>query len=158
MKKVSGTLKLDLAQYRDMQAFSMFASDLDPATRRQLARGERLMELLKQPQYSPYPVEEQVVSIWAGSKGHLDEVPVSDVLRFEQEFIDHLRRKDLVLPAIADTGKIEDDTLEVLTREIEDFKKGFQHSGSDGVAAGTEEHQAIDSGDVAQEQITKQKR
>ncbi|MFP3339365.1 F0F1 ATP synthase subunit alpha, partial [Micrococcus sp. SIMBA_131] len=91
------TLKLELAKYRDQQAFSMFASELHPATRRQLARGERLMELLKQPQSSPYPVEEQVVSIWAGSKGHLDEVPVQDVLRFEREFIDHLRRHTSVL-------------------------------------------------------------
>src|SRR5699024_7397531 len=78
MKKVSGTLRIDLAQYRDMEAFSMFASDLDASTRRQLDRGARLMELLKQPQYTPYPVEEQVVSIWAGSRGHMDEIPVSD--------------------------------------------------------------------------------
>ena len=158
MKKVSGTLKLDLAQYRDQQAFSMFASDLDPATRRQLARGERLMELLKQPQYSPYPVEEQVVSIWAGSKGHLDEVPVQDVLRFEREFIDHLRRHTSVLTDIASTGKLEDDTLEVLTSEIEEFKKNFEPSGDDGVPVGNEGHQAIDKDQVAQEQITKQKR
>ncbi len=158
MKKVSGTLKLDLAQYRDQQAFSMFASDLDPATRRQLARGERLMELLKQPQYSPYPVEEQVVSIWAGSKGHLDEVPVEDVLRFEREFIDHLRRKDVALAAIGSTGKLEDDTVAALEREIEAFKKGFQGAGHDGVAAGHEEHRAIGQDQVAQEQITKQKR
>ena len=158
MKKVSGTLKLDLAQYRDQQAFSMFASDLDPATRRQLARGERLMELLKQPQYSPYPVEEQVVSIWAGSKGHLDEVPVEDVLRFEREFIDHLRRKDVALAAIGSTGKLEDDTVAALEREIEEFKKGFQGSGHDGVAPGHEEHRAIGQDQVAQEQITKQKR
>src|SRR5699024_11716817 len=72
MKNVSGTLRIDLAQYRDMEAFSMFASDLDASTRRQLDRGARLMELLKQPQYTPYPVEEQVVSIWAGSRGHMD--------------------------------------------------------------------------------------
>ena len=156
MKKVSGTLKLDLAQYRDQQAFSMFASDLDPATRRQLARGERLMELLKQPQYSPYPVEEQVVSIWAGSKGHLDEVPVEDVLRFEREFLDHLRRRDTVLGDIAATGKLEDATLSSLEAEIADFKKGFQVSGH-GVAD-NEKHAAIGQDQVAQEQITKQKR
>src|SRR5699024_11926429 len=77
MTKVSGTLRIDLAQYRDLEAFSMFASDLDASTRRQLDRGARLMELLKQPQYTPYPVEEQVVSIWAGSRGHMDEIPVS---------------------------------------------------------------------------------
>jgi len=93
IKKVSGTLKLELAQYRSLEAFAMFASDLDAASRRQLARGARLTELLKQPQYTPYPVEDQTVSIWAGTNGHLDEVPVPDVLRFEQEFLDHLRRK-----------------------------------------------------------------
>ena len=158
MKKVSGTLKLDLAQYRDQQAFSMFASDLDPATRRQLARGERLMELLKQPQYSPYPVEEQVVSIWAGSKGHLDEVPVQDVLRFEREFIDHLRRHTSVLTDIASTGKLEDGTVSALESAVAEFSKGFQSSEDGGVQAGHEEHRAIEQDQVAQEQITKQKR
>src|SRR5690554_1788803 len=93
MKKVSGTLKIDLAQYRSLESFAMFASDLDAASRRQLARGERLMELLKQPQYTPYPVEEQVVSVWAGTKGKLDKIEVADVLRFERELLDHLRRK-----------------------------------------------------------------
>ncbi|MFB2571127.1 MULTISPECIES: F0F1 ATP synthase subunit alpha [Micrococcus] len=159
MKKVSGTLKLDLAQYRDMQAFAMFASDLDPATRRQLQRGERLMELLKQPQYSPYPVEDQVVSIWAGSKGHLDEVPVEDVLRFEREFIDHLRRKNVVLGPIAETGKLEDSTLEAMETEIEEFKKGFFGEGDNQlVAAGHEEHDPLADEKVTQEKIVKQKR
>ena len=91
MKNVSGSLKLELAQFRDMQAFAMFASDLDATTRRQLDRGGRLVELLRQPQYSPYPVEEQVVSVWAGLQGLLDEVPVDDVLRFERELLDYLR-------------------------------------------------------------------
>ena len=90
IKKVSGTLKLELAQYRSLEAFAMFASDLDAASRRQLARGARLTELLKQPQYSPYPVEEQVVSIWAGTNGKLDAIPVEDVLRFERELLDYL--------------------------------------------------------------------
>ena len=91
MKNVAGSLKLELAQFRDMQAFAMFASDLDATTRRQLDRGGRLVELLRQPQYSPYPVEEQVVSVWAGIQGLMDEVPVDDVLRFERELLDHLR-------------------------------------------------------------------
>ncbi len=91
MKNVAGSLKLELAQFRDMQAFAMFASDLDATTRRQLDRGGRLVELLRQPQYSPYPVEEQVVSVWAGLQGLMDEVPVDDVLRFERELLDHLR-------------------------------------------------------------------
>ncbi len=159
MKKVSGTLKLDLAQYRDQQAFAMFASDLDPATRRQLARGERLTELLKQPQYNPYPVEEQVVSIWAGANGHLDEVPVEDVLRFEREFLDHLRHKDLVLASIRETGKLEDSALETLKAEVESFKKGFFGEGdSQLVAAGHEEHDPLAADAVTQEKIVKQKR
>ncbi|MFC7402746.1 F0F1 ATP synthase subunit alpha [Citricoccus sp. GCM10030269] len=159
MKKVSGTLKLDLAQYRDQQAFAMFASDLDPATRRQLARGERLTELLKQPQYTPYPVEEQVVSIWAGANGHLDEVPVEDVLRFEREFLDHLRHKNLVLGPIRESGKIEDSTLEALKTEVEAFKKGFFGEGDNKlVAAGHEEHDPLAADQVTQEKIVKQKR
>ncbi|MGD6978083.1 MULTISPECIES: F0F1 ATP synthase subunit alpha [Citricoccus] len=159
MKKVSGTLKLDLAQYRDQQAFAMFASDLDPATRRQLARGERLTELLKQPQYNPYPVEEQVVSIWAGANGHLDEVPVEDVLRFEREFLDHLRHKDLVLASIRETGKLEDSALETLKAEVESFKKGFSGEGdSQLVAAGHEEYDPLAADAVTQEKIVKQKR
>ena len=91
MKSVAGSLKLELAQFRDMQAFAMFASDLDATTRRQLDRGSRLTELLRQPQYSPYPVEEQVVSVWAGLQGLIDEVPVNDVLRFEREMLDYIR-------------------------------------------------------------------
>ena len=97
MKNVSGSLKINLAQYRDMQAFAMFASDLDATSRRQLDRGARLVELLRQPQYTPYPVEEQVVSVWAGINGQLDEVPVDDVLRFEQELLDYLRHNGDVL-------------------------------------------------------------
>src|SRR5690625_7045290 len=117
MKKVSGTLKLDLAQYRSLEAFAMFASDLDAASRAQLTRGARLMELLKQGQYDPYPVEDQVVSIWAGTKGHLDDVPLEDVLRFESELIDHVRRNTDVLATIADTGqRSEEHTSELQSR------------------------------------------
>src|SRR6476619_38058 len=92
MKKATGSLKIDLAQFRAMEAFAMFASDLDPASRAQLAKGARLVELLKQPQYSPFTVPEQVVSVWAGLQGLIDEVPVDDVLRFERELLDYLRR------------------------------------------------------------------
>ena len=105
MKKVSGTLKLELAQYRSMEAFAMFASDLDDATKAQLTRGSRLTELLRQPQYTPYAVEEQVVSIWAGTSGHLDDIEISDVLRFEEGFIEYLRHKTSVLTDIASSGK-----------------------------------------------------
>ena len=158
MKKVSGTLRIDLAQYRDQQAFSMFASDLDASTRRQLDRGARLMELLKQPQYSPMPVEEQVVSIWSGSRGHLDDVPVADVLRFEEEFLQHLRLNNIALPDILESGVIHDEVEEALVREVTNFKKSFLAEGKDGIQPGNEEHDAIDEDAVEQEQIVRQKR
>ncbi|WP_271394405.1 F0F1 ATP synthase subunit alpha [Neomicrococcus lactis] len=159
MKKVSGTLKLDLAQYRDMQAFAMFASDLDAASRQQLTRGARLMELLKQGQYQPFPVEDQVVSVWAGTNGYLDDVPVEDVTRFEREFLEHLKHRSDVLNTIAQTKQLEDSTVDALKANIEDFKKGFFGEGDNHlVGAGHEEHQAIDAESVGQEQIVRQKR
>ena len=108
MKQVAGTLKLTLAQYRSMQAFAMFASDLDAATRAQLTRGERLMELLKQPQFTPYPVEEQVASVWTGTNGYLDDLDVADVLPFERALLDHLRRSIPVLDSIRTTDQLSD--------------------------------------------------
>jgi F-type H+-transporting ATPase subunit alpha len=157
MKNVSGSLKINLAQYRDMQAFAMFASDLDATSRRQLDRGSRLVELLRQPQYSPYPVEEQVVSVWAGINGLLDEVPVDDILRFEQELLDHLRHHGSVLQNIRETKNFDDDTAEALRGQIAEFKKGFQTS-SGKLLAGREEHEALDQDEVEQEQIVRQKR
>lgn len=159
MKKVSGTLRIDLAQYRDMEAFSMFASDLDASTRRQLDRGARLMELLKQPQYTPYPVEDQVVSIWAGSRGHLDDIPVTDVLRFEDEFLQHLRLNNIALPDIAETGLLNEDVEEVLVQEVESFKKAYLAQGADSnIQPGHEEFDALDGDAVEQEKIVRQKR
>ncbi|MDQ0673374.1 F-type H+-transporting ATPase subunit alpha [Pseudarthrobacter siccitolerans] len=159
MKKVSGTLKLDLAQYRDMQAFAMFASDLDAASRQQLTRGARLMELLKQGQYSPFPVENQVVSIWAGTNGYLDDVPVEDVSRFESEFLEHLAHKSSILTTLAQTNVLDDDTAAALKSAVVAFKKGFFGEGDNHlVGAGHEEHDAISEGDVDQEKIVKQKR
>ena len=114
MKSVAGSLKLELAQFRDMQAFAMFASDLDATTRRQLDRGSRLTELLRQPQYSPYPVEEQVVSVWAGLQGLIDEVPVNDVLRFEREMLDYIRHHSDSLANIKESKVFDDDTAEAL--------------------------------------------
>ena len=157
MKNVSGVLKLDLAQYRAMQAFAMFASDLDATTRRQLARGERLTELLRQPQYSPYPVEEQTVSIWAGTTGKLDEVPVDDVLRFEREFLESLRREGGVLDSIRETGKFDDDQRQAVEKALDEFKQGFQTSDGK-LLAGREEVEALDEESVEQEQIVRQKR
>ena len=154
MKKVSGTLKLDLAQYRAMEAFAMFASDLDDASKAQLTRGARLTELLRQPQYTPYAVEEQVVSIWAGTNGYLDDLEVSDVLRFEAEFIDYLRHRTSVLSDIAASGKLEDETLDAVKAAVADFKKGFRSEGTSHlVDAGHEEHKAAQDRDITQETI-----
>ena len=159
MKKVSGTLKLELAQYRDMQAFAMFASDLDAASRQQLTRGARLMELLKQGQYAPFPVEDQVVSIWAGTNGFLDDVPVEDVRRFETEFLDHVRHSSKVMTVLAETNKLEDSTVDELKTLITNFKQGFFGEGDNRmVAAGHEEASALDEDAVDQEKIVKQKR
>ncbi len=129
MKKVAGTLRLSLSQYRDLEAFAAFASDLDAASRAQLDRGSRLVELLKQPQYRPFPVEEQVVSIWAGTGGYLDDVPIEDVRRFEADFLDHLRRRQPgILQAIRETLDLPEETVTALKDAIEDFRKGFETS------------------------------
>ncbi|PXA70908.1 F0F1 ATP synthase subunit alpha [Cryobacterium arcticum] len=159
IKKVSGTLKLELAQYRSLEAFSMFASDLDPASRRQLARGARLTELLKQPQYSPYPVEDQVVSIWAGTNGKLDEVPLEDILRFERELLDYLGRNTGILTTLRETNVLSDDTVAELTTAVDTFKREFQTGEGKALASvGREEFVATKAEDVNQEKIVKHKR
>jgi F-type H+-transporting ATPase subunit alpha len=159
IKKVSGTLKLELAQYRSLEAFAMFASDLDAASRRQLARGARLTELLRQPQYSPYPVEEQVVSIWAGTNGHLDEVPVPDVLRFERELLDSLKRGTKILDKLRDTNVLDDDTVAELEKAVEKFKKEFQTGdGRTLDGPGSEQFDEIPLDDINQEKIVKSRR
>jgi F-type H+-transporting ATPase subunit alpha len=117
------------------------------------------MELLKQGQYSPFPVENQVVSIWAGTQGYLDDVPVEDISRFESEFLDHLKHKSSILTTLAQTNVLGDDTVEALKTAIVDFKKGFFGEGdSQLVGAGHEEHEAISEGQVDQEKIVRQKR
>ncbi|WIY83820.1 F0F1 ATP synthase subunit alpha [Propionimicrobium sp. PCR01-08-3] len=156
MKKVSGTLKISLAQYRDMQAFAMFASDLDDASKRQLERGARLMELLRQPQYSPMPMEEQVVTIWAGTTGQLDNVPVEDVQRFASDFVDQLRHNSTLLTTIADTGVMGDDELASASAEIASFKKTFRTAS--GALLGEGEADEVTDSDIEQQQIVKQKR
>jgi F-type H+/Na+-transporting ATPase subunit alpha len=155
MKQVSGTLKLDLAQYRSLEAFAMFASDLDATSRAQLTRGARLMELLKQPQYSPYPVENQVASVWAGTKGRLDDVPLADVKRFETELLDHLRRNTAVLTTIAETGKLSDEVEEQLAAAIDDFRNGFLKGDGTPLVGAEEPEQETP---VEQEQIVRQKK
>ncbi|MDY6076148.1 F0F1 ATP synthase subunit alpha [Mobiluncus sp.] len=125
MKKVAGTLKLTLAQYRSMAAFAMLASDLDATTRRQLTRGERLMELLKQPQYTPYPVEEQVCSIWAGTNGYLDDIPTDKVLQFEKDWLDYLRNEGTILNEIKEKGAWPDELVARLETAVKDFRKSY---------------------------------
>jgi F-type H+-transporting ATPase subunit alpha len=159
MKTVSGSLRVDLAQFRALEAFAMFASDLDAASRAQLARGERLVELLKQPQYTPYPMEDQAVAIWLGTSGELDAVPVADVRRFEQELLDHLRRNTKVLETIRETKVFGGDTEQALREALRDFKLGFQTGeGKALVVAGKESAEALDEAEVEQEQIVRQKR
>lgn len=156
MKKVSGTLKLELAQYRSLEAFALFASDLDAASKAQLTRGARLMELLKQGQYSPYPMEDQVVSVWTGTKGKLDDVPIEDVLRFESELLDYLRRNTDVLPTIASTGKFEKETEKALDAGVDAFRNLFIKG--DGEALVEAEPEEDGSAVVEQEKIVRQKK
>ncbi len=158
MKTVTGSLKVDLAQFRAMEAFAMFASDLDAASRQQLERGQRLMALLKQPAYSPYPLEEMTVSLWLGTSGRLDKVPTDDVLRFENEFLDYLRRShEGVLAGIRDSLKFEDDTESAVTEAYDSFLDQFETSEGGSVKVGHEpEAEALEDED--QEQIVKQKR
>jgi F-type H+-transporting ATPase subunit alpha len=155
MKTVSGSLRVDLAQFRDLEAFAAFASDLDDASKAQLARGQRMVELLKQGQYSPYPVEDQVVSIWAGTSGELDEVPVEDVRRFETEFLTWLKgSKAEILVSIASTQKVTDETVELLRDAISEFKDSFEKADGQ-LLRGDVAVKALDKDEVAQETITR---
>ncbi len=160
MRKVSGSLRVDLAQYRALEAFAMFASDLDPASRAQLARGSRLVELLKQRQYTPYPMEEQVISIFAGTSGLIDDLPVEDVRRFESELLEHLRREGDILATIRETREFGEDTEKSVRAAIEEFKRNFVGGGSSSpsVAPGHESAEPMDAEDVDQERIVRQKR
>ena len=154
MKGVAGTLKIGLAQYRDMQAFAMFASDLDAASRRQLDRGARLTELLRQPQYTPYPVEDQVVSVWAGNNGYFDSIPVKDVLRFEHELLDHLHRNTAIPQTIRETQVFDEDTQKAVVAEIDKVKAGFASSGDDKLVEGEDTHaKPLEDGVAKNEQI-----
>ncbi len=126
MKKVSGSIKLELAQYREMAAFAQFASDLDASTQRLLARGARLTEILKQGQFQPYPVEEQVVAIFAGVNGYADGVEVTDVTRFEESLMDDIRANGTdILGEIRDSKDLSDETVEKLKAFLDKFTKAF---------------------------------
>jgi F-type H+-transporting ATPase subunit alpha len=129
MKKVAGRLRLDLAQFRELEAFAAFGSDLDAASKSQLERGSRLVELLKQAQYAPFPMEEAVVSVWSGTTGKLDDVPLEDVRRFEREFLDYLKRDHAgVLDTIRNTTDLSDDSVNLLSGAIATFKTQFMTS------------------------------
>ena len=154
MKSVAGNLRLNLSQYRDLEAFAAFASDLDAASRAQLDRGARLVELLKQPQYSPFPVEEQVVSIWAGANGYLDDVPVEDVSRFETDFLDYLRRSHAgILQTIRESLALAEDTVTALKDAVAEFRKGFETSSGELLRGEDEESEPLES--EGQETITR---
>ena len=155
MKKVSGSLRLDLAQYRELEAFSAFASDLDAASKAQLDRGARLVELLKQGQYAPVPVEEQIVVIYLGSEGYMDSVPVGDVRRFEKELLEHLRRSDDdVLGEVRSTKVLSDDNIERLVRQVNRFKSDFTASDGSSVVVNEAEAQTMDASELGQEQVS----
>ncbi|MFI5049977.1 MAG: F0F1 ATP synthase subunit alpha [Gaiellales bacterium] len=126
MRKVAGRLRLELASYRSLEAFAQFASELDAATQQQLRRGQRLVATLNQPQYAPWPVEEQVAAIWVATNGYLDKLEVNEVPRFHTELVDYLRAEGTVLKAIRESGDLSDDTTAALKSNVETFAEGFQ--------------------------------
>jgi F-type H+-transporting ATPase subunit alpha len=136
MRKVAGRLRLVLAQYRELEAFAQFGSELDQATQNALARGERMVATLNQPQYQPWPAEEQVVAIYAGINGWLDKVPVGQVPRFHDELREHLRTESSVLEAIRTTGDLSEETEQKLVKELEHFQSVFNVEEEKGLVAG----------------------
>jgi F-type H+/Na+-transporting ATPase subunit alpha len=151
---VAGGLKLALSQFRDLEAFASFASDLDAASRAQLDRGARLVELLKQPQYSPFPVERQVVSIWAGTNGYLDDVPLEDVGRFEHDFLDYVQReRSGIYDAIRETKDLSDDTASSLKEAIDAFRKDFTVSGGKQLVVDEEPAEPIDEDRIERDSV-----
>ncbi len=135
MRRVAGRLRLDLAQYRELEAFSQFGSELDPATQQALARGERMVATLNQPQYQPWPTEEQVVALYAGVNGFLDTIPVAQVPRFHDELREHLRTEASIYGVIRDTGELTDETATALDAELKKFKTGFRIEEEHGLVA-----------------------
>jgi F-type H+/Na+-transporting ATPase subunit alpha len=155
MRKVAGGLKLALSQYRDLEAFAAFASDLDAASRAQLDRGARLVELLKQGQYSPYPVQRQVVSIWAGTTGMLDDVPVEDVGRFEAELLDYIQREHPgIYDAIRETADLSEDTVTALKDAAEEFRRTFETSSGE-LLVTDEPVEAVEEEEIERERVVR---
>ena len=155
MKKVAGQLRLNLAQFRELEAFAAFGSDLDAASKAQLGRGSRLVELLKQAQYEPQAMEREVISVWAGTTGRLDDVPVEDIRRFDAEFLDYVERnKTEILDAIRSTSDLSDDTVSVLESTIEEFKRQFSTSSGQ-LLVNDEPVEALEDEDIDPTQITR---
>jgi F-type H+/Na+-transporting ATPase subunit alpha len=153
MRTVSGSLRIDLSQYRELEAFAAFASDLDATSKAQLERGARLYELLKQPQYSPIPVEEQVAIVYLGTNGYYDSVPVEDVRRFNAEFLAHARRKHAdIFADIRDSGEFSDESAKALVDAVEEFKKDFAATDGTSVVTGADA-EAMDADKVGQETV-----
>ncbi|MFY9330878.1 MAG: F0F1 ATP synthase subunit alpha [Candidatus Nanopelagicales bacterium] len=158
MRKVAGPLRLNLAQFRELEAFAAFGSDLDSASKAQLARGTRLVELLKQPQYDPQPMEREVVSVWAGTTGRLDEVPVEDIRRFDAEFLDDIGRNHAgIFDSIRQTTELSDDTVALLDAAIAKFKRQFTTSSGE-MLVKDEPVEALDEEEIDPTQITVKKR
>ena len=158
MRRVSGRLRLDLAQYRELEAFSAFASDLDKASRAQLEKGVRLVELLKQPQYSPYSVVEETIVIWAGTTGQLDDIPVGDVRRFEAELLPWIKRhRSDTYTAIESSGNLTDDQVESLQSGVNEFKELFKQ-GDTGIKLHEAEAEALTEGTETHETVTREVR
>jgi len=154
MRSVSGSLRLDLAQYRELEAFSAFGSDLDKSSKAALERGARLVELLKQPQYAPFPVERQVVSLWAGTNGHLDVVPVADIRRFEAEFLEFIGSSHAgIYEAIVSSGELNEDTESSLQQVIGEFSAQFVTG--EGGSLSSPDAQAMPDEELGQEKVTK---
>jgi F-type H+-transporting ATPase subunit alpha len=128
MKKVAGRLRLDLAQYRELEAFAQFGSELDQATQAALNRGEKMVATLNQPQYQPWPMEEQVVALYAGVNGYLDDIPTEDVPRFQDELREELRTQGEIYKAIRESGDLTDEVAEQINQEIDKVKGRFQTS------------------------------
>ena len=154
MKSVAGRLRVDLAQYRELEAFAAFGSDLDQASKAQLDRGARLVELLKQSQSNPFPIEREVVSIWAGTTGALDDIPVADIRRFERDLHDYIQHNaKQIFDTIVETGTLPDDTVEELKKAVAEVKQEFRTSEQ--IASAEEEAEAMSAEDVGQHTVTR---
>ena len=159
MRSVAGRLRLDLAQFRELEAFSSFSSDLDASSRATLDRGSRLVELLKQGQYSPFPVEREVVSLWLGTTGKLDVVPVGDVRRFESDFLEYIARGDNgVYDEIRTSKVLGDDAVASLEKAVEAFYAEFTTSEGESLKKDEPEAEAMDASERGQERVQVKKK